>query len=138
MWVAWLNLENLYGTPDSLAHVFESALQKCEPLDVYKKLLTIYESSGKVEQAGKLYQTMIRKFGGQQWVWSHYMAFLMQRGRCEQARGVLQRALKVLKVKQDREFEMGWNSLVRERVWLIKKGMCLVREGMAGKSGCGW
>jgi len=106
VWVAWLNLENLYGSPDSLARVFESALEKCEPLDVYKKLLTIYESSGKVEQAGKLYHTISRKFGGHQWVWSHYMTFLMQRGRCEQARAVLQRALKMLTIKQDRELTL--------------------------------
>ncbi len=103
VWVAWFNLENLYGSADSLARVFENALEKCEPLEVYKKLLTIYENSGKTEQASKLYQTMTRKFGNHQWVWSRYLTFLMQQKRCDQARNVLQRALKLLKNKQDRE-----------------------------------
>ena len=96
-------MENLYGTAETLAGVFESALEKCEPLHVYKKLATIYETSGKIDQASKLYHTMTKKFGSNQWVWSRYMTFLMQQMKYDQARSVLQRALKMLKGKQDRE-----------------------------------
>lgn len=47
MWVGLLNLENLYGTENSVASVFKRATQQNEPLTVYCKLLKVYESSDK-------------------------------------------------------------------------------------------
>jgi rRNA biogenesis protein RRP5 len=97
-----MNLENLYGTQEALIKVFESALQQNEPIDVYKRLVTIYIQSEKHDLATKLYQTMIRKFAGVHWVWSQYGTFLMKRGKQAQARVLLQKGLKALTSKQDR------------------------------------
>lgn len=47
VWVGWMNLENLYGSQESLVKVFESALQQNEPLEVFTRLVAIYESSSK-------------------------------------------------------------------------------------------
>ena len=49
IWVALLNLENLYGTEESLLKVFERALQQCEPLKVFQNLVNIYSRTGKLE-----------------------------------------------------------------------------------------
>ena len=98
-----MNLENLYGSLESLAAVFESALEKNEPILVYKRLATIYETSRKFELAFKLYQTMTKKFGGDQWVWSKYATLLMKQNKPEQARSLLQRALKRLPSKHERK-----------------------------------
>ncbi len=103
IWAGWMNLENLYGSEETLLKVFEAALRENEPIEVYKHLATIYAQSQKVELAGKLYQTMTRKFSGVQWVWSQYATFLMRHGKQTQARALLQRALKSLVSKQDRE-----------------------------------
>lgn len=49
MWVALLNLENMYGTEESLKKVFERALQLCEPMHVYQQLADIYAKSEKIK-----------------------------------------------------------------------------------------
>lgn len=49
VWVAMLNLENMYGTEDSLQKVFERAIQYCEPLPVYQQLADIYAKSDKLK-----------------------------------------------------------------------------------------
>lgn len=102
MWVAWMNLENLYGSQQLLLKVFDSALEQNEPVKVYKKLVTIYVQSDKQDLADKLYQIMTKKFGNNLWVWSDYGTFLMKQQRHIQARALLQRALKTLTLKRDR------------------------------------
>lgn len=49
MWVALLNLENMYGTEESLKKVFERAVQFCEPMPVYQQLADIYSKSNKTK-----------------------------------------------------------------------------------------
>lgn len=49
VWVAYLNLENMYGTPAQLQKVLERAIQQNEPLNVYQQLVNIYVKSGKLE-----------------------------------------------------------------------------------------
>lgn len=49
VWVALLNLENMYGTVESLKKVFERALQFCEPMPVYQQLADIYTKSEKIK-----------------------------------------------------------------------------------------
>ncbi len=50
VWVAWLNLENLHGSPpeEALMALFQRALQQTDQKKLYLALLTILESSGKV------------------------------------------------------------------------------------------
>lgn len=48
VWVALLNLENMYGTEESLKKVFERAQQFCEPMPVYQQLADIYTKSEKI------------------------------------------------------------------------------------------
>ncbi|XP_016120081.1 protein RRP5 homolog, partial [Sinocyclocheilus grahami] len=49
VWVAMLNLENMYGTQESLQKVFERAIQYCEPLPVFQQLADIYAKSDKIK-----------------------------------------------------------------------------------------
>lgn len=49
MWVALLNLENMYGCQESLAKVFERAVQYNEPLKVFLHLADIYTKSEKFQ-----------------------------------------------------------------------------------------
>ena len=44
-----MNLENLYGSQESLVKVFESALRENEPLDVFTRLVAIYQQSQKFD-----------------------------------------------------------------------------------------
>jgi len=49
IWVALLNLENLYGSQEALLKVFDEALRQNEPIDVFFRLVTIYQKSEKFE-----------------------------------------------------------------------------------------
>lgn len=49
VWVALMNLENLYGTQESLVKVFERALQQNEPRKVFFQLIGIYSRTDKLE-----------------------------------------------------------------------------------------
>lgn len=49
VWVALMNLENLYGTQESLVKVFERALQQNEPKKIFFQLIGIYTRTDKVE-----------------------------------------------------------------------------------------
>lgn len=48
VWVALLNLENLYGSQESLVKVFQTALRQNDPLDVFRRLAAIYQESSKM------------------------------------------------------------------------------------------
>lgn len=48
VWVALLNLENLYGSQESLVKVFQTALRQNDPLEVFRRLAAIYQESSKM------------------------------------------------------------------------------------------
>lgn len=100
VWVALLNLENMYGTEESLKKVFERALQFCEPMPVYQQLADIYAKSDKTKEAEALYKTMVKRFRQNKAVWLSYGSFLLQQGQSDAASGLLQRALKSLPSKE--------------------------------------
>ncbi|XP_076584082.1 protein RRP5 homolog isoform X2 [Chaetodon auriga] len=100
VWVALLNLENMYGTEESLKKVFERALQFCEPMPVYQQLADIYTKSDKTKEAEGLYKTMVKRFRQNKAVWLSYGTFLLQQGQGDAASAVLQRALKSLPSKE--------------------------------------
>ena len=49
IWVALPNLDNLYDTQEAHWKVFDEALRQNEPIDVFLKLVTIYQNSEKYE-----------------------------------------------------------------------------------------
>lgn len=100
VWVALLNLENMYGTEESLKKVFERALQFCEPMPVYQQLADIYAKSDKTKEAEGLYKTMVKRFRQNKAVWLSYGTFLLQQGHSDAASALLQRALKSLPSKE--------------------------------------
>ncbi|XP_064171812.1 protein RRP5 homolog [Anguilla rostrata] len=100
VWVALLNLENLYGSADSLRAAFERALQFCEPLPVYQQLADIYATSGKHKEAEDLYRNMAKRFRQERAVWLSYGSYLLRQGQSDAAHALLQRALKSLPVKE--------------------------------------
>ncbi|XP_061578811.1 protein RRP5 homolog isoform X2 [Cololabis saira] len=100
VWVALLNLENMYGTAESLKKVFERAVMFCEPMPVHQQLANIYASSNKIKEAEGLYKTMLKRFRQHKAVWVSYGTFLLQQGQSDAASVLLQRALKSLPAKE--------------------------------------
>ncbi|XP_076982024.1 protein RRP5 homolog isoform X2 [Tamandua tetradactyla] len=100
VWVALLNLENMYGSQESLAKVFERAVQYNEPFKVFLHLADIYTKSEKFQEADELYNRMLKRFRQEKAVWIKYGAFLLQRGHNDASHRILQRALKCLPNKE--------------------------------------
>ncbi|XP_052099288.1 protein RRP5 homolog [Mytilus californianus] len=96
VWVAYLNLENMYGTPEELAKVLERALQQNEPLTVYQHLINIYFKAGKFQDAENTYNIMCRKFSYKKEPWIGFGLFHFKNGNFEAARKILPRCLKSL------------------------------------------
>ena len=49
VWVAYLNLENMFGTDSSLQKLFSRAVQYNDPAKVYKQMIEIYSKSDKMK-----------------------------------------------------------------------------------------
>ena len=86
IWIAYLNMENMFGTPDTLKQVFARAVQYNEPLKVHQELARIYVDSDKPQLASQLYEEMIKKFGAEPMVWQNYMVFLFAQRKLEEVR----------------------------------------------------
>ncbi|XP_011234650.1 protein RRP5 homolog isoform X2 [Ailuropoda melanoleuca] len=100
VWVALLNLENMYGSQESLTKVFERAVQYNEPLKVFLHLADIYTKSEKFQEAGELYNRMLKRFRQEKAVWIKYGAFLLRRAQAGASHRVMQRALECLPNKE--------------------------------------
>ncbi|KAM4852440.1 protein RRP5 homolog [Thomomys bottae] len=100
VWVALLNLENMYGSQESLNKVFERAVQYNEPLKVFLHLADIYTKSEKFKEADELYNRMLKRFRQDKTVWIKYGAFVLRRNQAGASQRVLQRALECLPTKE--------------------------------------
>lgn len=49
VWIALLNLENMYGTQKTMQDVFNRAVQMNDPLTVYMEVAKIYAATKKIE-----------------------------------------------------------------------------------------
>ncbi|KAG0235897.1 rRNA biogenesis protein rrp5 [Actinomortierella wolfii] len=96
VWVALMNLENTFGTSETLEEVFKKALQTLDQKKVYLQLVKIYERSNKIEAATELYQTMTKKFSQSSKIWTGFGHFQLAHGNLEAGRELLQRSLKSL------------------------------------------
>ncbi|KAG1458047.1 hypothetical protein G6F56_006482 [Rhizopus delemar] len=96
VWVALLNLENNFGSEDTLQEVFKRAIIYCEPIKVYQQMTEIYERTDKLDKAELVWQEMCKKFGQRSDVWTGFGLFLLQQDKTEKAREVLQKSLRIL------------------------------------------
>ncbi|ODV78083.1 uncharacterized protein CANTADRAFT_295462 [Suhomyces tanzawaensis NRRL Y-17324] len=96
IWIAMLNLENTFGSEETLDEIFKRSCQYMDPLVMHQKLVGIYNMSENFEKAEALYKVMTKKFGKQVSVWVQYGSSLMDRGLNQEAHEVLARALQIL------------------------------------------
>ncbi|KAL8715383.1 MAG: hypothetical protein Q9220_000716 [cf. Caloplaca sp. 1 TL-2023] len=65
VWVAMLQLENRYGSNESVEEVFGRACQHCDSLEMHEELISIYIISNHHEKASALFDTALSKHGSQ-------------------------------------------------------------------------
>ena len=110
LWLACLNLENIYGTQDSLEATFKEALKHNDPIKVRIHFITEmregYTGSKAVERLGKSRRVLFAATAGESaielfQIYSHLAKIYALAGKTEQARDTYQIMLK--KFKQNRD-----------------------------------
>lgn len=124
VWIALLNLENVYGTGESLEATFKEAARANDSKTIHLRLAAIFEQSDKAEvtlqshpkmillkknlfqKAEEQYKRTSRKFGQSSKVWTLFAQFLLKQGEMEEARKLLPRGLQSL---EKRKRELGFS-----------------------------
>lgn len=97
IWIALLNLENTFGTDESVEEVFKRACQYMDSFTIHNKLLSIYQMSEKFDQASALFKVAAKKFGSEKVsIWLAWSEFLLSQNQAQEARALLSNALKAL------------------------------------------
>ncbi|KAL7698616.1 Rrna biogenesis protein-like protein [Lotmaria passim] len=90
VWVAYLNIENLYGTEESLAAVFRRAQQRqLNQLQLFERLADIYAASRKPNQLLALCRVMTSKFRTERRTWERLGIVLVDQGKRDQLKRTL-------------------------------------------------
>ncbi|KAH9601162.1 hypothetical protein LSM04_004918 [Trypanosoma melophagium] len=78
VWVAYMNLENLHGTPESLAAVFKRAVRRAaEERVVYDRLADIYAASRRTGPLLALCRAIVTKFRSDRTAWERLATTLL-------------------------------------------------------------
>ena len=97
IWIGLLNLENTYGSDESLEAVFKRACQYNDSLGIHERLISIYIQSGQHAKADDLFQATIKKHGKSPDLYLNYATFLMTTlAAPDRARALLPRAMQSL------------------------------------------
>lgn len=90
-------MEVMFGDEQSLRAVFERACGAADSLKMHKHLVKALCACGRHEDAIDVYESMLKKFRhrskDQEELWYQYAEHLLEMGRTERSRELLQRAL---------------------------------------------
>lgn len=97
IWIGLLNLENTYGSDESLGDIFRRACQYSDSQEIHERLISIYIQSGHHSKADDLFQITIKKHGKSPDLYLNYATFLMTTlAAADRARALLPRAMQSL------------------------------------------
>lgn len=93
IWIGLLNLENLYGTSETIRSTVDRALQSNEPYKIRAHLVRMYAESGKSKELESEVRLVTKKFKDTRGMWEEIGGILLSHGFAEKARALLQQAL---------------------------------------------
>lgn len=97
IWIGLLNLENVYGSDESVDAVFKRACQYNDSQEIHERLISIYIHSGHHSKADDLFQATIKKHSKSPDLHLNYATFLMTTlAAPDRARALLPRAMQSL------------------------------------------
>ena len=103
VWIALLNLENIYGTDESFEVAFKDAARHNDSKTIHLRMAEIFEQSDKLEKAEEQYKKTCKKFSQSSKAWTLFGEHYLKRGMLEEARKLLPRSLQSLE-KRKREW----------------------------------
>ena len=108
VWIALLNLENAFGSEETLEETYREACAYNDDKTVSLRLAEILEKSGKVDQADEHWKRTAKKFGFSSHVWTEYHRFLLRAGRSDDARVMVAKSMQSLEKKKHVETVVGY------------------------------
>ncbi|VVC37292.1 Tetratricopeptide repeat-containing domain,Suppressor of forked,Tetratricopeptide-like helical [Cinara cedri] len=99
IWIALLNLENLYGTKESFKQTMDEALRSNDEYQIYIKILDIFAESNKLKELEELVTKVNKKFRDSMDAYLHCATVYFKLNKCGKARFILQKALSSLPAK---------------------------------------
>ncbi|KAG9043140.1 rRNA biogenesis protein rrp5 [Tulasnella sp. UAMH 9824] len=100
VWVALLNLEIAYGTPETVQGVFTEAARANDGKAIHLRMASLLDEAGRHEEAEEMYQRTSKKFGTSSKVWTLFGEYYLRRGDADEARELLPRSLKSLEKRK--------------------------------------
>ncbi|KAH8611980.1 putative rRNA biogenesis protein [Trypanosoma vivax] len=90
VWVAYMNLENMHGTAESLSSVFKRTVEhSLDKLVVYERLADIFKATHKSNQLLALCRTMVSKFRDAQRTWERLGVVLVDQNKRDQLKRMM-------------------------------------------------
>ena len=119
VWIALLNLENVYGSDETMESTFKDAVRHNDSKTIHLRLASIFDETEKhavrsdtcfawffsrndLQKAEEQYKRTCKKFSHSSKVWTLYAEHLLRKGDVEAARKLLPRSLQSLE-KRKRE-----------------------------------
>ncbi|CAO1631798.1 unnamed protein product [Sympodiomycopsis kandeliae] len=100
VWIALLNLENTYGTDESLESTFREAIQRNDAKIVHLRMASILEKTEKLDKAIEMWKRTSKKFGNSPEVWVAFEHFYLRNGKADEARALLPRSMQSLEKRK--------------------------------------
>ncbi|KAJ9637806.1 rRNA biogenesis protein rrp5 [Coniosporium tulheliwenetii] len=114
VWIALLNLENTYGSDETVEEVFKRACQYNDVQEIHERLASIYIDSGKHDKADALFQAMTKNktITSSPSFWLNYATFLMTTlNDPTRSRSLLSRATQSVPAVQHRQLTAKFGAL---------------------------
>ncbi|CAE6479265.1 unnamed protein product [Rhizoctonia solani] len=93
VWIALLNLENQFGTEESLEALFKEAARHNDSKTVHLRLAAIFDESEKTQKAEEQYARTAKKFSQSSKAWTLFGEHYLKAGKLEESRKLLARSL---------------------------------------------
>ncbi|KAF7981179.1 hypothetical protein HWV62_34965 [Athelia sp. TMB] len=100
VWIALLNLENVYGNDETMEAIFKEAARHNDSKTVHLRLASIYDQTEKYHKAEEQYKRTVKKFGQSSKVWTLFAEHYLRQGEVEEARKLLPRSLQSLEKRK--------------------------------------
>lgn len=96
IWIAWINIENMYGTEDTTREVFQKAMAQSSPPRVLRTVLDIFEQTGKIDMAQQVASMLCKLCSDTPESWIRVMKFWLRHGDSGKAQETLKKSLQAL------------------------------------------
>ncbi|CEL57234.1 rRNA biogenesis protein RRP5 OS=Saccharomyces cerevisiae (strain ATCC 204508 / S288c) GN=RRP5 PE=1 SV=1 [Rhizoctonia solani AG-1 IB] len=93
VWIALLNLENQFGTEESLETLFKDAARHNDSKTIHLRMAAIFDESEKTQKAEEQYARTAKKFSQSSKAWTLFGEHYLKAGKLEESRKLLARSL---------------------------------------------